>query len=142
MAAIRSSWLALLALRCPHCHAGKLFSRSALSVRHFDDMPEACPVCHQHYEPEPGFYWGAMYISFGFSTGIVLVIGVLIYYLLHNPDTWVYVAAVTVVTLLFAPLSFRYARAVMLYAFGGIDFDPRYAEGPASPLPGNKPTAS
>ncbi len=133
MAAIRSSWLALLALRCPRCHQGKLFSQSALSLRHFDEMPEACPVCGQHYEPEPGFYWGAMYISFGFSTGIVLVIGLLIYHLLNNPDTWVYVLAVAVVTLLTAPISFRYARAVMFYGFGGVSFDARYADGAASP---------
>ena len=142
MAAVRSSGLALLALRCPHCHTGKLFSRSALSLRHFDEMPEACPVCQQHYEPEPGFYWGAMYISFGFSTGIMLAVGVLIYYLLHNPDTWVYVGAVTAVTLLLAPLSFRYARAVMLYAFGGIDFDPRYADKTATSAPGGNSAAS
>ena len=123
----------MLALRCPRCHQGKLFSESALSLRHFDEMPEACPVCRQHLEPEPGFYWGAMYISFGFSTGIVLVIGLVIYHFLHNPDTWVYVLAVAIVTLLSAPLSFRYARAVMLYAFGGISFDARYADGAASP---------
>ena len=129
---IRSAGLALLALRCPRCHRGPLFERSALSLRHFDDMPVACPVCQQHYEPEPGFYIGAMYISFVFSTGIVLVMGVLLYYLFGNPDTWVYVVGVAAVSVLFAPLSFRYARALMLYAFGGVRFDPRYAEGSAS----------
>ena len=117
----------MLALRCPRCHHGALFNESALSLRHFDEMPEACSACGQHYEPETGFYWGAMYISFGFSTVIVLFIGLLIYYLLNNPDTWVYVTAVALVTVLSAPLSFRYARAVMLYAFGGISFDARYA---------------
>lgn len=127
----------MLALRCPRCHQGKLFNQSALSVRHFDEMPEACDVCGQHYEPETGFYWGAMYISFGFSTGIMLVVGVLIYYLLHNPDTWVYTGAVAVSTVLLAPLSFRYARAVMLYAFGGINFDPHHVNNAA---PGQKPT--
>ncbi len=116
----------MLALRCPRCHQGQLFSRSALNVRHFDEMPEACAVCGQHLEPETGFYWGAMYISFGFSTAIVLAVGLVLYYLLNNPDTWVYTVVVAVVTVLLAPLSFRYARAIMLYAFGGIRFDPHY----------------
>ena len=143
MAAVRSSWLAMLALRCPRCHQGKLFAQSALSIRHFDEMPDACPVCGQHYEPETGFYWGAMYISFGFSTGILLGVGVLLYYLLNNPDTWVYTVVVAAVTVLFAPLSFRYARAVMLYAFGGIDFDEHYvaqhSAGQAASPPGDNP---
>ena len=91
-------------------------------------MPEACSVCGQAYEPEVGFYWGAMYISYGFSTLIVAIVGVLLYFLGHDPDVWVYVAAVAVAVLALTPLMFRYARAVMLYAFGGSNFDPRYSK--------------
>ena len=123
MEVIQSTAAALLALRCPHCHAGKLFSHPALDLRHFTDMPAACPACGQGYEPEPGFYWGAMYISYGFVVPVVLVVGLLVYFLGHDPDTWVYVAAVTVAVLALTPLLFRYARAVMLYAFGGVSFD-------------------
>ena len=126
MAASAASLPALLALRCPRCHEGKLFSHSALNLRKFDEMPDACPVCGQAFEPEVGFYWGAMYISYGFSTGIVAIVGFLLYYLGHDPDVWVYVVAVAGAVLVFTPLMFRYARAVMLYAFGGTHFDPRY----------------
>ena len=122
-----SSLLAMVALRCPRCHEGKLFSHSALNLRKFDDMPAACPVCGQVFEPEVGFYWGAMYISYGFSTVIVALVGVSLYFLANDPEVWVYVLAVTLVVLAFTPLMFRYARAVMLYAFGGTHFDPRYA---------------
>ena len=126
MADTSSSLPALLALRCPRCHQGKLFSHSALNLRKFDEMPEAYPVCGQAFEPEVGFYWGAMYISYGFSTIIVAIVGVLLYFLAHDPDVWVYVLVVAVAVLVFTPLMFRYARAVMLYAFGGTHFDPRY----------------
>lgn len=91
-------------------------------------MPESCPVCGQHYEPEPGFYWGAMYISFAFAVPIVLVTGAVLYWFFGDPDTWVYVTAVSVIMLLLTPPSFRYARTVMLYAFGGVQFDKRYLE--------------
>ncbi|MCC3152677.1 DUF983 domain-containing protein [Hymenobacter sp. BT770] len=128
MATPPSSLLALLALRCPRCHQGKLFTHSALNLTKFDEMPEACPVCGQAFEPEVGFYWGAMYISYGFSTFIVAIVGVLLYFLGHDPDVWVYVVAVAAAVLAFTPLMFRYARAVMLYAFGGASFDPRYAK--------------
>ena len=116
----------MLALRCPRCHTGKLFTHPALSTT-FMEMPAACPVCRQTYEPEPGFYYGAMYISSGFSTAILLSIGFLLYYLAHDPPLWIYVTTVAAAVLAVTPLLFRYSRAVMLYGFGGAHFDPRYA---------------
>ena len=125
-APIESSTLALLALRCPRCHRGKLFSRPATSLTGFTEMPAECPVCGQTFEPEPGFYFGAMYISFGFAVGIFAVCGVLLYYLAGDPSVWVYVVAVAVVTLATTPLTFRYSRAVMLYLFGGARYNPKW----------------
>ncbi len=126
-APVTSSALALLALRCPRCHQGRLFAHSAASLTKFTEMPAACPVCGQSFEPEPGFYFGAMYISFGFAVGIFALMGVALYYLAGDPPTWVYVAGVAAVTLISTPLVFRYSRAVMLYLFGGTSYDPAWA---------------
>ena len=123
--AVASTGLALLELRCPRCHTGKWVSHAALSTR-FMEMPAECPVCRQTYEPEPGFYYGAMYISSGFSTGILLAIGFMLNYFAHDPPLWVYIVTVAVAVLAVMPLLFRYSRAVMLYGFGGAHFDPRY----------------
>lgn len=125
---VRSPWLALWALRCPRCHTGPLFTHSGINLRRFDEMPPACPVCQQTYEPEPGFYYGAMYISSGFSTAILLTVGFLLYYFAHDPELLVYIVAVTGTVLLATPLLFRYSRAMMLYAFGGTRFDARYSQ--------------
>lgn len=91
-------------------------------------MPESCAVCGQHYEPETGFYWGAMYISYGLAVGVVLVAGLLTYFLGHDPPTWVYVTVVAACMVLLTPLLFRYARAIMLYLFGGSSYDATAAE--------------
>ncbi|MBK8348280.1 MAG: DUF983 domain-containing protein [Saprospiraceae bacterium] len=52
--------------KCPRCQEGDLF------VQPFEfskpvNMPEHCPVCKQKYEPEPGFYYGSMFLSYIFS---------------------------------------------------------------------------
>lgn len=52
--------------KCPRCQEGDLF------VQPFEfskplNIPEKCPVCHQKFEPEPGFYYGAMFLSYIFS---------------------------------------------------------------------------
>ena len=120
---VDSTALALLQLRCPRCHQGKLFTHSALNLSKFAQMPDQCPICGQTFEPEPGFYFGSMYITFGFNVATVLVVGVLLYYLFNNPDTWVYVTVVTAVTLLLTPVILRYSRAIMLYLFGGTQYN-------------------
>ncbi|MDF7814703.1 DUF983 domain-containing protein [Hymenobacter sp. YC55] len=93
-------------------------------------MPERCPVCQVAYEPEPGFYWGAMFVSYAFSVACFAVGGVLAYYLFNDPAVWVYVLLVTSLVLLSAPATLRYSRAIMLYLFGGIHFDSRYRRTP------------
>ena len=118
-----STALALLALRCPRCHQGKLFTHSALNLSKFAQMPDQCPICNQTFEPEPGFYFGSMYITFAFNVATVLVVGVLLYYLFNNPDTWVYVTVVTAITVLLTPVILRYSRAIMLYLFGGTQYN-------------------
>ena len=123
-----STALALLNLRCPRCHQGKMFTYSALNVTNFAEMPEQCPVCGQTFEPEPGFYFGSMYITFAFNVATTLVLGVLIYYLMGNPDTWVYVSIVTAFTVLLTPLILRYSRALMLYLFGGAQYNPNWRQ--------------
>ncbi|RZL07459.1 MAG: DUF983 domain-containing protein [Hymenobacter sp.] len=95
-------------------------------------MPAACPVCEQTFEPEPGFYFGAMYISFGFAVGTFAVVGILLYYLFNDPDTWVYVVAVSIITLVSTPLVFRYSRALMLYLFGGARYNAKWGTQHAS----------
>ncbi|WP_240337064.1 DUF983 domain-containing protein [Rufibacter psychrotolerans] len=103
-----------------------MFTHSALHLSKFDQMPEHCPVCGFRYEVELGFYWGAMYMSYGLSVGVVFLVGIALYFLAGDPPTWVYLVTVASTVLLLTPLLFRYARVMMLYFFGSVSFDPKY----------------
>lgn len=51
-------------LKCPRCHEGETFETGSWSfVRPFD-MLQKCPECGLNYFPEPGYYYGAMFISY------------------------------------------------------------------------------
>jgi hypothetical protein len=89
---------------------------------------ENCPVCGLHYESEPGFFQGAMYVGYGFSVATVIACGIAVYVLGRNPEAWVYIVTTVVATLLLAPLNFRYSRVLMLYLFGGFKYDPTVAK--------------
>ncbi len=53
--------------KCPRCQEGDLFLTPTFSYRKPFDMPDSCPVCGQNYMPEPGFYYGAMFVSYIFT---------------------------------------------------------------------------
>ncbi|MCB0523874.1 MAG: DUF983 domain-containing protein [Lewinellaceae bacterium] len=51
-------------LKCPRCHEGETFGTGSWSfVRPFD-MEKRCSKCNLNYFPEPGYYYGAMFISY------------------------------------------------------------------------------
>ncbi|MER2995954.1 DUF983 domain-containing protein [Pontibacter populi] len=117
---------AIVKSRCPRCRQGKIFTHPAYNLRKFDSMYDDCPVCGLHYEVEVGLFYGAMYISYGFSVAIVVIVGVLLYNLAGDPPTWVYISTVAAVVVIAAPLLFRYSRVLMLHFFSGIDYNPSY----------------
>lgn len=86
-------------------------------------MNNQCPRCGVHFEPEPGFYQGAMYVSYAFTIAFLVAISAVLY-VSGNPSEWVYIGCIIAVMVLFAPFNYRYSRIVYLYLFGGIKFDP------------------
>lgn len=127
-----SKAVAIASCKCPRCRKGKLFMRPAWDLNRFIEMPERCPHCGFKYEIEPGFFWGAMYITYAFNVGMFLIAGALLWNVFGNPPTWVYVVTLGSLTVLAIPLQLRYSRTLMLHLFGQIDFDPNlYHQGPS-----------
>lgn len=73
-------------------------------------------------QPEPGFYQGAMYVSYGFAMAIIIAVSLLLY-LAGDPSEWVYIGFVVALIVLLAPINYRASRITYLYMFGGIKFD-------------------
>ncbi len=59
----RNFLLNTLMKKCPRCQEGDLF-KTPFEFSKPVAMPEHCPVCNQKFEPEPGFYYGAMFVSY------------------------------------------------------------------------------
>jgi len=118
---------ALLLGKCPRCHRGEIFTHPISRISKFNVMNKSCPHCGVLLEPEPGFYQGAMYVGYGFTIAVLVIIGGLLY-LLGNPPDWVYITMTIGVMVLIAPLNYRYSRIVYLYLFGGIKFNPQLSQ--------------
>ncbi|MBI3221086.1 MAG: DUF983 domain-containing protein [Bacteroidetes bacterium] len=84
-------------------------------------MNKQCAVCETSFMPEPGFYFGALYVSYAFTVAFFVGIWFLLYYF-FQPAKWVYFVAIISTSIFFIPFSFRYSRILFLYWFGGIEF--------------------
>ncbi|MFT7032909.1 MAG: hypothetical protein ACJA2S_001410 [Cyclobacteriaceae bacterium] len=60
-------------------------------------MYKKCTVCNLTFEPEPGFYYGAMFISYAISMAMSVISGVVLF---NDPDMWVYLVVIVILMLL------------------------------------------
>lgn len=49
--------------RCPRCRMGDVYVEP-LDVKNPLNMHEKCSCCNLKYQPEPGYFYGAMFISY------------------------------------------------------------------------------
>lgn len=59
-------------MTCPRCRKGKLFVEPFEITKPLD-MYRNCSTCNQRIEPEPGYYFGAMFLSYIFSAWYLLI---------------------------------------------------------------------
>ena len=101
--------------KCPKCRQGDLFLTSPFQYKTFDHMHDKCEHCHQSFNPEPGFYYGAMYISYAFQVALVVSILVATYILnLELEIKWYFVILISFLIVLFTKL-FRWSRSIWLH---------------------------
>jgi uncharacterized protein (DUF983 family) len=113
---------ALLKGKCPKCRKGDVFTHPLSAISKFNVMNEKCPHCGIRLEPEPGFYQGAMFVSYALAVGLIIAVWIVLYFLFNDPSSWTYFSVCTALILLVVPLNYRYSRLLFLYLFGG----PRY----------------
>ena len=100
---------------CPCCVKGRAFSG-------LFKMPERCAVCGLRFEPEPGYFAGALYISY--AMGLVFVIPLSLWMIHRDYSTAAVIFACVGVLGALSPLMFRYSRLIWIY-FDVLLFDTR-----------------
>jgi hypothetical protein len=76
-AAKPSTLRCILQQRCPRCRTGGIFRYSIF--RGFPKMRERCAICDLKFEREPGYFLGAMYLSYGLGVLIMAPIALLLW---------------------------------------------------------------
>jgi hypothetical protein len=101
--------------KCPNCNKGHVFQKR----KHFFAMPvmnEHCECCNYYFEREPGYFLGAMYVSYGLAVfqGIAAF---LIAHFLFDLNTFVQALAVVGTITLMGLKNYKWSRLIYLHIF-------------------------
>ena len=121
-----SKLASILRMRCPSCHEESLFENpNPYAFHEIGKMPDHCPNCGTSFKREPGFYFGAAYVSYGLTVALwiaVLValitfdaLGIIEYAFLENPLTFLITGVIALIALL--PFIFRLSRSIWIHIF-------------------------
>jgi len=124
----RSKLESILQERCPRCREGRMFVSAKYDLKKFDKMHKTCGRCGLNYELEPGYYTGAMYVSYAFSVAIFVIVGFMLFIFFDDPEIYVYVLTILMTIVVLFPLLFRYSRVIYLHVFGGVNYNPDYSK--------------
>lgn len=104
-------------MKCPRCHQGNLFeTKNPYNFSEIDKMPDNCPHCNQKYWIEPGFYYGAMYISYALTVALSVAVFVAMIVLWEFDIMWYLGLNFTSILILFPPI-FRLSRSIWINIF-------------------------
>lgn len=108
--------------KCPRCHQGEVFeSKNPYNLSKMFDMHETCSHCELRYEFEPGFFYGAMYVSYALT--VALGVATYIIMQLFFEASVIQVIGVLVAALIVgSPLVLRLSRIIWMNLF--IKYEP------------------
>lgn len=106
--------------KCPKCHEGDFFINKNPYKKGFIQMHEKCTHCNELFNKEVGFYYGAMYVSYGVN--IALGIGLfLLLVLILKMELVTYLFIFFGFELLLFPSIMRISRLIYINIF--VKFD-------------------
>ena len=110
-----SLFQSVVALKCPRCRQGDLFCKPGL-IRYNNvlEMPEKCPNCGQVYEIEPGFWIGALWMSYPIVVAIELPF-LFAALLTTNYSPWLFFGLMLLAFVVFFPLLLRLGRSIWIH---------------------------
>lgn len=118
-------WKAALSSKCPRCRTGNLFANSMYGFK-TQKMHEVCPHCGLRFEKEPGYFYVAMFISYGLNVAQMVAFSILTYILTGEQENpYLYMGVLCAVIVLLAPVNYRYSRVILLtWMTPGLHFEP------------------
>lgn len=119
----KTKFKAIIDFQCPACRSAHIFKdKKKYNLFDFQGLHKDCQNCGQDLEIEPGFEFGAMYISYGFNTAYFVICSLIIFFTIRPQDIMSYVILDLIVVLGLLPFTIRFCKVLNLYWMAGIKY--------------------
>ena len=110
---VQSIWLE----KCPHCGQGQVFEKKQKWYDIMPAMKHECEYCHYKFDREPGYFLGAMYISYALAVALAIAVFCTMYFLFPSLNVAWIIGAIATAILLFSQKNFRISRIIYIHLF-------------------------
>lgn len=101
-------------MKCPRCQEGEFFVSHPYNLKKAGDIHKHCSECNLKYSKEPGFYYGAMYVSYALGVALFVTLWTSFNLFFPKVTTGVQIGTIITLTVLLAP--YLYALSKIIWA--------------------------
>lgn len=107
----------ILRFKCPQCQGDKLFDYKIYNLKKIGSMKSSCSNCGLVYAKEPGFFFGAAYVSYAVTVAFAVAIYVLCALFIPEMGWKVHLGLVIGGLVGLFPVAFALSRSIWLNIF-------------------------
>lgn len=115
----------IVAMTCPRCYKGDLFKTKSAYKKGMAEINSKCSNCGEDFNREPGFYYGAAYVSYGLTVALWVAvfvalatfdaIGLINFSFFQDAILFLIVGVITLLALM--PIMYRWSRSIWIHMF-------------------------
>lgn len=109
-----SKLYSIVKMKCPRCQEGEFFVSHPYHLKNAGDIHEYCSRCNLKYSKEPGFYYGAMYVSYALGVALFVTLWTSFNLFFPNTTTGIQIATIISLTVILTP--YLYALSKIIWA--------------------------
>lgn len=103
---------------CPSCNNGKIFEQKGVLYKmRMPKMFAHCTVCNYKFEKEPGYFFGAMYVSYMLAVGQAVGVYVILSYLVGIEDNFQIFLLIVAAMIGLSFFNMRISRIIWIHLF-------------------------
>jgi hypothetical protein len=102
--------------KCPNCNVGEIFESKNKFFK-YPNMNTSCKSCSRKFTSEPGFFVGAMYVSYAFIVLEVILTYFIVQFFFEKALDLRMIPIITSVIIFFLFFNLRMSRLVWFHIF-------------------------
>lgn len=112
-----SKLYSIFKMKCPRCQEGEFFVSHSYDIKNAGNTHEHCSHCGLKYEKEPGFFQGAMYVSYALGVALFVTLWVSFNLWFPSMSTGTQVTIVAISSFLLTPYMYALSKIIWINLF-------------------------